>query len=207
MERCCPPNGLYQRARGTTAGESESPLSKPAQQPADDSGLWPQPYRFARRRCKGSLLEEPALRSATTRMVYLSQSRPSILSRRKTHSPKGNRNDTEPKYINVAFVAAYPTAVLRDGDMKQIHRRLAKLSECFSPTNSRTGTLEEFCRRFWRQDEWAVRRLVERECPGFRVLVTSFEHEDAERLARRPRCFQSVSPRRLARGLAPNSYR
>jgi hypothetical protein len=60
-----------------------------------------------------------------------------------------------------------------------MNRRLRRLAEQFRPVNSRSGTLEELCRRYWQQDPASFRSLVILECPLFSVFLTEFER-DAE---------------------------
>jgi hypothetical protein len=49
------------------------------------------------------------------------------------------------------------------------------------PVLARSGTLEDFCRRYWRMDPAAFRSLVQRECPEFSVFLAKFEFEDTAR--------------------------
>ena len=49
----------------------------------------------------------------------------------------------------------------------QIRRRLERLAERFCPPDSRSGTLEECCRRLWQQDPARFRSFVKRDCPSF----------------------------------------
>jgi hypothetical protein len=63
----------------------------------------------------------------------------------------------------------------------QMQRRLKRLSEQLCPADSRSGTLEDFCRRYWRMDPAAFRSLVQRECPEFSVCLAKFEFEDTAR--------------------------
>src|SRR5262249_48751596 len=64
----------------------------------------------------------------------------------------------------------------------QMHWRLQRLSEQLCPADRRSGTLEDFCRRYWRMDPGAFRSFVQRDCPAFSVFLTKFEFEDTARV-------------------------
>jgi hypothetical protein len=63
--------------------------------------------------------------------------------------------------------------------MRSIVRRIEKLEHGRSETAAgmRSGTLEEFSRRFWEMDPEGFRSLVTQECPMFSVFLTDFERE------------------------------
>ena len=63
----------------------------------------------------------------------------------------------------------------------QMHRRLEKLAKQFCPADRRSGSLEDFCRRYWRTDPAGFRSLVQRDCPGFSAFLPQFEFEDTVR--------------------------
>jgi hypothetical protein len=68
--------------------------------------------------------------------------------------------------------------------LAHIHRRLKRLSAAIRPGACRQFALEPLCRAYWRMDPHGFRTLVSRECSLYRVLVDSFEREDADSLGR-----------------------
>jgi hypothetical protein len=65
----------------------------------------------------------------------------------------------------------------------QIHRRLNALQERICPSGMRGFTLEELCRRYWKQNRQGFRALVS-ECGIYRVFLEMFEREEAESRSR-----------------------